>query len=117
MRRKDLEIREFARLQGAGESKGWVKWGEILALSLFLAGCVLLVTHNLDAPPDPLNWPLYQDDQEQHQGHFRAFGQQRRHPGYSPGGWMEYTVWKPEFTMTAYVNGKPYSCQSPGGPT
>jgi hypothetical protein len=35
------DMKAFARLRGREESKGWVKWGEIFALSLFLAGFVL----------------------------------------------------------------------------
>jgi len=113
MRRKDLEIREFARLQGAEETKGWVKWGEIFALSLFLAGCVLLVTHNLYAATEPFELAPYTG---MIKNSTRAdisvpSGNSDATLVIPPGGWMEHTVWKPEFTMTAYVNGQPYSCQ------
>jgi hypothetical protein len=36
------DMKAFARLRGREERSGWVKWGEIFALSLFLAGFVLI---------------------------------------------------------------------------
>jgi hypothetical protein len=39
---QQTDMKAFARLRGKEESSGWVKWGEIFALSLFLAGFVLI---------------------------------------------------------------------------
>ena len=44
---QDLDVKAFARLRGIEDSRGWVKWGEIFALSLFLAGFILLVADKI----------------------------------------------------------------------
>jgi hypothetical protein len=36
------DMKAFARLRGREERSGWVKWGEIFAMSLFLAGFVII---------------------------------------------------------------------------
>ena len=44
---QQTDLKAFARLRGREEKSGWVKWGEIFAMSLFLAGSVLIVANKL----------------------------------------------------------------------
>jgi hypothetical protein len=44
---KQTDLKEFARLQGREEKSAWIKWGEIFAMSLFLAGFVLIAADKL----------------------------------------------------------------------
>jgi hypothetical protein len=44
---QQTDLKAYARLRGKEERSGWVKWGEIFAMSLFLAGFVLIAADKL----------------------------------------------------------------------
>ena len=113
MSRKGPDWQKFVKLQGLEEVRGWVKWGEIIALSLFLAGFILLVTDKLMAAteitePAPYTGIVRNLTRVPVSVPSENSGAALIIP---PGGWIEYTAWQPEFNLTAYFVGKPYNCQ------
>jgi hypothetical protein len=110
---KDADFKKFARLRGLEERSGWVKWGEIFALSLFLAGFILLVTDKMSAAAEIIEPAPYTGVIKNQTTVTLSVPSANSDATLTipPGGWIEYRVWKPEFDLTAYVNGNPYKCQ------
>jgi hypothetical protein len=113
MEQQNLDFEAFARLRGARGKRGLPTWSAVGA-ALLLTGLFFTVTGSLRAETELLVPAPYTGIVRNHCKVDVSIPSANSSGTLiiPPGGSIEYKVWKPEFQINAYYEGKIFDCKN-----